>query len=386
MLKTIALFATLITNLLLAGPILNKTDAVIETQEVSTNTQFKAFTGKIVGDNVRMRSVADLDGMIISELAKNEYVVVDGEKEGFFAIRVPKELKAYIFRGFIIDNVIEGERVHFRLAPNKEALILGHYNTGQHVDGTICENNTKWLQIEVPDTVRFYVAKEFVERVGGVDFKSIHDQRKKDVVQMFESTRLLAQSELNKNFHEIGIERVKQDFQTIIEKYTDFPEIVSKAKKALAKVQENYLCRKITFLENKASQKTEKDRPENIYDALRNTNEDISQTDRMKIWEPIEQACYLKWSSMHYAKTMDDFYRDQKLKSQRISGIVEAYKEPVQNKPGDFVVKNHDIVTAYIYSTHINLCEYEGKWVNLMVAPRSNNNFAFPAYCVLDVE
>ena len=106
----------------------------------------------------------------------------------------------------------------------------------------------------------------------------------------------------------------------------------------------------------------------------------------MKAWEPYEEAMYLSWASMHHAKTMDDFYADQKMKSKTVSGILEAYREPVKNMPGNFIVKERDVTVAYVYSTHVNLEDYVGKRVNLIVSSRPNNSFAFPAYYVLEVE
>ena len=80
-----------------------------------------------------------------------------------------------------------------------------------------------------------------------------------------------------------------------------------------------------------------------------------SLTDRMKIWEPVEESIYLSWAAMHRAKTMDDFYVDQRLKSLTISGMLDAYADPVKNKPGDFILKEKDVPIAYVYSTHVNL-------------------------------
>lgn len=385
--KAFALIATFIAGVLFAdaAPPLDKSITAVETQHIQPNSKFNRFTGKIIGNNVRMRTAADLDSYVISELPKDDYVVVIGEKEDFYAVEAPSDLKAYIFRGFVIDDFVEGDRVNIRLSPDREAPIIGHYSTGQSIDGNICENNNKWLEISAPQNTQFYIAKEFIEYAGKVELKALHDKRKATVTQLFESTDLLSQSELRKAFHEIDIVRITQGFQTIINDYTDFSVFVAKAAKSLSEVQEDYLHRKIAFLETKAS-KMGKGQIEDIYEISYSENESISPTDRMKVWEPIEQALYLSWSSMHHAKTMDDFYHDQKLKCQNVSGILETYKEPVKNKPGDFVLKDHDVTVAYIYSTHINLDEYAGKRVNLMVTSRPNNNFAFPAYYVLDVE
>ena len=125
---------------------------------------------------------------------------------------------------------------------------------------------------------------------------------------------------------------------------------------------------------------------EEIKQASYLTTESISSTDRMKIWEPIEESLYLTWSAMHHAKTMNDYYAEQKLKCKTISGILEAYKEPVKNKPGDYILKDKDTLVSFLYSTHVNLEDLVGKRVTVSVVQRPNNNFAFPAYYVLDAE
>jgi hypothetical protein len=192
---------------------------------------------------------------------------------------------------------------------------------------------------------------------------------------------------MRKAFHEIDIERVSHNYHTIIHDYSDFPAFVASAKKNLHSIQEDYLHRKIAFLEARASNLGKgHETSGNIYETSHFSEDALSPTDRMKIWEPIEEAMYLSWSSMHHAKTMDDFYADQKMKSKTVSGILESYREPVKNKPGNFVLKDNDITLAYVYSTHVNLEDFVGKRVNLIVSSRPNNSFAFPAYYVLEVE
>jgi len=387
MLKMLALVVSLVTGILLADAAPPQNHSDTDAKVGQSHPKFNGFTGKIIGSNVRMRGGANLDSAVITELSKGEYVVVVGEQDDFYVVEAPAGLRAYIFRSFVIDDCVEGDRVSIRLFPDREAPIIGYYNTGQPlVGGTVCKQNKKWLEIPAPKGTQFYIAKEFIEYAGKVELKAVHDKRKTNVAQLFESTELLVQSEMCKTFHEIDIKRITQGFQTIIDDYTDFPTFVAKAKHALAEVQENYLHRKIAFLETKAS-KMCKGQVEDIYkDSTYSSEDTTSSSDRMKVWEPIEQALFLSWSSIHHAKTMDDFYHDQKMKCRTISGILEAYREPVKNKPGDFILKDHDMTVAYIYSIHVDLDKYVGKRVNLMVASRPNNNFAFPAYYVLNVE
>lgn len=356
----------------------------------SHKAHFNKFTGKVVGKNVRLRTLPDLESYVVKELEKNELLVVTEEKGDFYGVEPLCFMKAYVFRSFVLDNVVEGNRVNVRLFPDLEAPIIGHLSMGKRIDGKICEKNNKWLEIDPPVETKFYVAKEFIEYAGGPELKGITDKRKSSVTQLLESTQLLSQAELRKPFEEITRDRVVKGFQTIINDYKDFPEMGEKAKEMLSAFNEKFLERKISYLEMKASHlASSSSRSE---ETSVSTDLDLAShhvealTDRMKIWEPIEESLYISWAAMHRSKTIDDFYADQKLKSVTISGILEAYADPVKNKPGDFLLKEKDVPIAYIYSTHVNLQNLVGKRVNLVAISRPNNSFAFPAYYVLDTD
>lgn len=360
-----------------------------EAKVENPSSHFKKFTGKVVGAHVRLRTSADLEGHIVKELSKNDLLVIIDEKDDFYAVEPTNDIKAYIFRSFVLDNVVEGNRVNVRLSPDLEAPIIGHLSTGKRIDGRICDKNNKWLEIDPPVETKFFIAKEFIEYAGGPDLKVTMDKRIATVNQLLESANLLTQAEMRKPFEEIGKDRIVKNYQMIINDYKEFTDFVTKAKEALVAFNEKYLEKKIAFLETKAAQgASSKITEETLHlgdlDTYAFSVENL--TDRMKIWEPVEESMYLSWAAMHRAKTMDDFYADQKLKSVTVSGILEAYTDPVKNKPGDFVVKERDVPIAYVYSTHVNLHSLLGKRVNLIASPRPNNSFAFPAFYVLDAE
>lgn len=381
---------------LMAAPASSPTHPTIETKKVQQNSQqlspvaksanFKPFTGKIIGDKVRLRTAPDLDSFIIREFEKDELVVVLGEKNDFYLLKPPADCKAYIFRSFVLDDIVEGNRVNVRLLPDKESPVIGHLSTGAKVEGKISEENGKWLEIDPPENTVFYVSKEYVEYLGGPELKEIKDKRKASVLKLLDSTNLLTQSELRKPYDEIDSQKIEENYKTIINEYTDFPKQVGEAQKALSMFQEKFLQKKIAFLEKKANRMNQKASQKPVEMAYKQDEKEIAPPDRMKIWEPIEEALYLSWSAMHYAKTMDDFYADQRLKAFSISGILEAYPEAVKNKPGDFVLKENDLPVAYLYSTQVNLQDYIGKRVTLSVSKRPNNNFAFPAFYVHEIE
>lgn len=354
-------------------------------------TAINPFTGKVRGKKVRMRLGADLESRIVKELEKNELVTIVAERGDFYAAEAPAGMKAYVFRSFVLDNVVEGNRVNIRINPDLDASIIGHFNSGDQVNGVICSDNTKWLEIALPASVHFYIHKDFIENIGGPEVKGQMDKRRDTVAQIIDNTAFLAKAELRKPFAEVDIERIQHTYKKVISDYADFPEYVEQARDALASLQESYVQKRIAFLEAKAN-------PEDTNDTASLVREEIvaldapeaqhegKATDKMLLWEPIEEALYLNWAAIHEDRSMQDFYEDQKTVATPISGILEAYTAPVKNKPGDFMLKDKDMPVAYVYSTKLNLQGMVGKKVTLLGIQRPNNNFAFPAYFVVAQE
>ncbi len=369
------------------GKIASQKPSEVMANHTEGEANYKAFTGKIVGGSVRMRLHPDVDSPIVKELLKGELVVIKGEKSDFYTIEAPADLKVYIFRSFVLDNVVEGNRVHVRLSPELTAPVVALMNSGDKVNGTISDKNHKWLEIGVPKNVRFFIAKEYIEKIGGPELKALRDKKQNTVLQLMDSAELLSQSEMMKPFEEIDFERVSNSFTTITKDYSDFPEYSEKAKSKLVHLQETYLQKKIAYLEAKTSKMSKERIARNDLVQIADSSEEtLSPRERMKIWERVEESLFLSWSTSHHKKTMDDFYDDQKLKTVRISGIVESYNDIVKNKPGNFVLRDRDMPRAYLYSTFIDLQNYVGKYVTLLAVQRPNNNFAFPAYFVFESE
>lgn len=355
------------------------------TLETSTNT-YKSFTGKVLGSQVRMRTGPDTESEIVRDLDQDELVVVLGETNDFYEIAPPSDIKAFIFRSFVLENTVEGNRVNVRLSPDLDSPIIASLNTGDEVEGTVSEENSKWLEINPPENCRFYIAKEFIEYAGAPNMKEVQDRRFDDLSQLMDKAFALADRELEKPFSHINYDQVSAKFAQIIDDYSEFSEQVEKAKLKLATSHELYLEKKLTHFEAKAAALEQQIALEKAQQAKEAAAKPptIITTDKMKSWEPLEQAIFSSWEAMHHAKSMNDFYDSQMSEAMVVSGIVEHFSDPVKNKPGSHIVTLRNVPQGYIYSTHIDLDEYVGKQVNLVVHPRPNNSFAFPAYYVFE--
>jgi hypothetical protein len=349
-------------------------------KKTKPKTAFKPFTGKVKGKKVRLRTQPDLESAVAKELQRGEYVAVVDEADDFWAVEPPAEMKAYVFRSFVLDNIIEGNRVNVRLHPHTDAPVIMHLNSGDQIEGSICSSNHKWIEISTPSTARFYISKSYLENVGGPELKKEHDTRLSLVKEQMELAEYFCESEMKKQYNEIDFDKMNHHFQIVIQDYSDFPEYVEKAKNALAQLQEQFIDKRISYMESKIQEDySSSTRP--------STSQEIaSMTDKMKTWQPIEEALFLSWSSVNGAKDPTEYQAQQKLTAQRISGILEPYSAAVKCKPGDYIVRQNDLPVGYVYSTVVNLQNLIGKKVTLVGSPRPNNNFAFPAYFVLAIE
>ena len=169
----------------------NKISAQSSSSSKTPATGYHSFTGKILGDGVRVRLAPDVDSNIANEMRKGDLIVVVGEKNDFYIIEPPSNLRLYIFRSFVLDNVVEGNKVNVRLAPELASPIVGFMSTGDKVDGIISEKNHKWLEIVPPKHIKFYIAKEFIEKVGPPEIKDVHEKKKGEVVKLMDTAGYL---------------------------------------------------------------------------------------------------------------------------------------------------------------------------------------------------
>ncbi len=383
------------------------------TQEATQNPSpsFEAFTGRVIKNKVRLRQQPNLDSPVIRELKQGDMLVIVGESDDFYAVQPPSDVKGYVFRTYILDNVVEANRVNVRIAPEVDAAVIGQLSTGDRVEGMISPSNNKWLEIVPPSSSRFYIAKEYIQKMGNASFLVTFEKRRDEVNRLLSSNYAVGQAELQKSFPDINLNGVYDNYNKVINEYADFPEQVAKAREMITVFQDNYLQKKLSYLETKSNMvhsdwqsknaelnqqvKNQQQKLAQLEQELqknqgviRSTIDNKGLSNKMAAWAPTEQNLYQAWIKQNNHGSIDDFYHDQAEKAVVLTGIVEPYIRVIKNKPGDYMLvdptTNQPI--AYLYSTRFDLQEKVGQTVTLKGAPRANNNFAFPAYFVLSVE
>lgn len=386
-------------------------------EATSYTNKFEPFTGKVVGNKVRIRVQPTLEGHVVRETTLGEMVAVTGEESGFFHIAPPKGTKGYVFRTFILDGVVEGERVNIRLYPDIDAPIIGRLNIGDRVNTAVSDVNSKWLEIDLPQSSHFYIAREYIENKGPIELLAAFEKKYHQATHRLSSALLFAQSEIQKPFVQMDQDGIRSMFEKLIQDYADLPDITSRANEAHSLIQDICVQKKIAFLEGGVESvqiarhltpsqvgrlaefgidwQPQHHQAKEYGEVAKNVSDKIGLsspttfaeiTDKMLVWQPLEESFFHLWAASNGESSIDDFYKTEESKAAVLTGIVEPYNRPVKNSPGDFILRSETLPVAFLYSTQVNLQNLVGKKVTVVGAPRPNNHFAFPAYFVLSVE
>jgi len=348
---------------------------------------FKTFTGKILGNKVRVRTGPGLDSHIVKQMNKSDLLLVVGEENGFWKVQPDYGTKAYVYRTYILDNTVEANRVNVRLQPNTEAPIVAQLGMGEKIDGKISPKHSKWYEIDPPNSMCFYISKEYVGFAGGPDFLASQEKKRVDAEHDLKTAFLQLRKEIKLPFHKMSPEKLISQFEAIIQDYSEVENFAEQAKDGLSILRDNYTKKKINYLEKKADGTHVQEIVFPKYsDHLAPQKVSSKLSPKMRLWEEVEEELYLSWLTFNTNKKIKDFYAEQKVNANHIAGTVESYDPMLKNKPGDFMLRCDGNPVCYLYSTHINLKEHVGKKVKFLVSPRPNNNFAFPAYYVIGVE
>lgn len=354
------------------------------------------FTGKIHSNHVRLRAAPDLESHVVRELGEGQLVLVIGESEDFYAIQPDPNQKLYIYRSFVLDGVVEAHNVNVRLGPNLDSPVVARLQSGVQVHGKVCSENSKWMEISPPDGVHFYVAKEFIDNAGSSEvIHKLHAQ-KESIDELFVSLHIVVEDQKQKPYEEMHVGEAERIVEKIRIEYPSFNKDIEKAEELLHHLKENYLAKKVAFLEKQmrgevisVAQAKPTAPPEPVNEAASEGVEpaklDPSENAALK-WKNIEYARYLGWTERNPDQPISDFYGEERESALRLTGDITAFECDLTTRPGDFILKQKGLPVAYLYSTLVDLKELEGKSASLVVVERPNNNFAFPTYFVLAQE
>ncbi len=376
---------------------------------VATSTSsiaaFDPFTGKVTGNRVRLRLHPSLDSPIIRELSAGELWVITGEVEDFYAVMPEPGTKGYIFRTYVLDGTVEGNNVNLRLKADTQSPVITQLGQGDKVTGEVAKDNPKWLEIDLPSNIRFYIAKEYVQRVGNKSFFNQMIKEKEAILKKLEELKTRVKQELEKSFHDIQLAPLANELKTLASSAANnFPDISQRINDIVASLQEEYLKLSMLHQTKPADFHISKPKEEPRKDEATEEHEGPLSAEKNAKTRGFSYSGS-KWSTFSLAqqeesliqdaidtqavKDEKEFYEKEAAKSSILRGIIVPYERMVKNRPGDFILLDATtkVPLAYLYSTKANLTEFVGQpSTEITVVERPNHYFALPAYFVLEIK
>jgi hypothetical protein len=348
---------------------------------------FESFTGKVTCSRLRVRLQPTLEGIILEEFNQGDMVVATDEVDEFYAIKPDPARKGYIYRAYVLDNVVEANNVNVRLGPDTHTPILCQMSQGDHITGTVCPENNKWLVVDLPETIRFYVAKDYIVNIGDPGLFKRTQARKQQVATRLDVVDRGIQEELAKSFDDIQLVSYVNELKTIVAQNQDLVELASRAQALLKSTQEQYLQLSL----GRTSTAAKNGQPSTVTTdskAIAMVTPDLPRRLVSASLEQQEEGFIEQALRSGKVANKQDFYVEALKNAQEIEGQLVPYDRPVKNRPGDFMLVDGKtkVPVAYLYSCSIDLHSLAGQIVHLAVAPRPNHHFALPAYVVLDVQ
>jgi hypothetical protein len=369
--------------------------AIAQPTKKQPQRAFEAFTGKVTGSRVRVRLQPSLDGLILKELSQGDLVIVTGEMDDFYAVKPDPKCKGYIYRAYVLDNVVEANNVNLRLEPDTRAPILTQLGQGDPVKGVVSKENNKWLEVDLPETVRFYISKDYLGNIGDVSLYKRTQMRRQQLASRLDTIDSSIQTELKKPFAEIQLVPFVNDLKAIVAQNQDLPELADRAQGLIKTIQEQYLqlsLGKPLDTAKDSSTTTAASATLSQISSLDSTTSQAvpSETRRFSSFALEQQENKLVEQAVNSGRTetKEAFYTEEIKNAQEIAGQLVPYDRPVKNRPGDFMLVDAKtkVPMAYLYSSRFDLNQFAGQPVHLMVSPRPNHHFALPAYFVLEIK
>ncbi len=346
---------------------------------------FTPFTGKVTGMKVRLRLQPNTDGSIIREALPGEFWIITNEFQDFYAVQPKSEAKGYVYRTYVLDGIVEGSHVNLRLLPEMQSPVITQLHQGDALSLSSEQKYPKWVEVKIPENVSFYIAKEYIKRIGPKALYAELELKRTHFLDEFKKIQERAEKELKRPFQEIQLAPIANELKALETKIADFPDVLTYARDLISHIQEQYLqlsvtdhhlSKKFVPIKEAIPEKRPADEKNAGYEAK--TTFSLEQQELHIVQKAIEEG---------RSANEQDFYAQEIARSFTVSGILIPYERTVKNRPGDFILVDvhSKVPLAYIYSTKISLQDILGEHITIQATERPNHFFALPAYYAVQI-
>ncbi|MEM8628677.1 MAG: SH3 domain-containing protein [Chlamydiota bacterium] len=312
-------------------------------------------------------------------MRQDDIVLIVGQKKDFWQLAPPKTLHCYIPSACVSPGNSLLKSVQVFPKPSADGPVLATLQKGEPVSVLPSKQEAGWCEISPPSCLSCYARKDAVVYCDTADqFSLLVESREKAESDLLQAYRGLERVLKEPQITPLA-EKVSLFFHDFLREYAPFPFLQNRAREGLYFLEEHK--------KKWASSRMEKERNFSLQTgSLEKVAVSPLQPKGVDPWRQVEEGLFSIWQTSHPHKSLQEYYAEQTLQGVTAEGMIEAYEMRVTNCPGDFLLRKNQRPVALLYSTKWDLTKYQGKQVRLLLAPRPNHQWAFPAYFVLEVD
>lgn len=319
-------------------------------------TCFAQFSGR-VQQAVSITAHPNEDA-IVYQKEKGDLLLIQGDAGDFWEIAPDSDLKLYVYKPYVDGDSIITNGVSARIFPEASAHAAIILNKGDLVD--VLEQLDEWVLIAAPPATKFYAKKAYVEKIANASYFFEQKKRRKRAFD----TLARIKEQLDSTLSESAFIDITNQLKNILIVFDDIADVKRLATQTLYELDMLHLKNSIAKLENSITI-------------------GATKKDRAKLWLQKENELFERWKGTT-GKTQRNFYDSQRKQAKTLQGHLLPYDHNINNMPGDYILYSQGKPVALVYSTLIDLKNLVDKNITCYVYPRYNNNYAFPAYFVLE--
>ncbi|MBI1871174.1 MAG: hypothetical protein HYS07_08295 [Chlamydiae bacterium] len=217
-----------------------KTD--LPTSPLEAVPQAFPFVGKVLKNNVNIRSGASTNYEVLGQANKDQEIVVWQEAFGWYAITPPEGIFFWVNSKYVNEGKVIADSVNVRVRSNTDCEVISQLERGDFIE--VVSQNGEWLQIKPPQKSHAWIDKNFVAYSKSYNiYAATSDESTENKLdearkqKLFEEAKKYETDEFFKPVDKIEIDAVLKKYEDLLKEYSNDSEFCKKVKVEIENVQ-----------------------------------------------------------------------------------------------------------------------------------------------------
>ncbi len=185
-----------------------------------------SFVGICTGNKVNVRAGADINYEVITQINKDNKIVILGKSYKWYKIKIPRGTDCFVHKDYIQskDNLrmIKGDHINIRSAPDIKHSVLGQLNNNDPIKIKAREGD--WYRIAAPKEFCAWVYSDFIKYYSTLAEFELEQERIGQRQDLFEQLEYDYKKQTAGSVFKADFSKLSKSYQQFLNKYPQSPE------------------------------------------------------------------------------------------------------------------------------------------------------------------